>query len=323
MPTVVSPGNMIVAFASELNRTLTKSPELKNSLGVSQISTLSEIIKNVSFDSPQSKEKMWAEVLKLMSPEEHVRPFTELAKTFPKYNKNVANSLYSFLIDKLVLLLIKFENEHKKCADIEVKTDITPGEEQVIYYISGYIVYSLRKKYTRFIKLNTNNMSARIVLQFLNSINANHSEHLSGNTYHEFVRKWTKLVSRGYLIEVNDEMFEFTKQLELVVSSVLNTKFICKYSGQDLRDVIERKISDNELIVRAWKVLLRSIMNETLTNLIKKQMIIKWIDIRAKSFVNPYIQVLKRRRNSHTSDNGIKLATIAKPALRKTLHSGN
>ena len=65
-------------------------------------------------------------------------------------------------------------------------------------------------------------------------------------------------------------MFEFTKQLELVIKSVLNTKFICKYSGQDLRDVIERKISDNELIMKAWNVLLRSITNETLINSIKK-----------------------------------------------------
>ena len=93
---------------------------------------------------------------------------------------------------------------------------------------------------------------------------------MSGNSYQEFVRKWTKLVSRGYLIKVNDEMFEFTKQLELVIKSILSTKFIFKYSGQDLRDVIERKISDNELIMKVWNVLLRSIANETLINLIKK-----------------------------------------------------
>ena len=62
-------------------------------------------------------------------------------------------------------------------------------------------------------------------------------------------------------MEVNDEMFEFTKQLELLVRSVLNTKFICKYSGQDLRDVIERKISDNELNMKFWNVFSRSIMN--------------------------------------------------------------
>ena len=93
---------------------------------------------------------------------------------------------------------------------------------------------------------------------------------MSGDSYQEFVRKWTKLVSRGYLIKVNDEMLEFTKQLELVIKSVLNTKFICKCSGQDLRDVIERKISDNELIMKAWNVLLRSITNETLINSIKK-----------------------------------------------------
>ena len=121
-------------------------------------------------------------------------------------------------------------------------------------------MYSLRKKYTRLIKLNTNNISARTALQFLNWLNANHSEHLSGNSYQEFVRKWTKLLSRVYLIEVDDEMFEFTKQLELAVRSVLNTKFICKYSGQDLRDVIERKI------MKAWNVLSRSITNETLTS---------------------------------------------------------
>ena len=58
---------------------------------------------------------------------------TELAKTFPNYNENIVNSLYSFLIDKLVFFLIKFENDRKKCADTEVKIDISPGEEQVIY----------------------------------------------------------------------------------------------------------------------------------------------------------------------------------------------
>ena len=68
---------------------------------------------------------MWAEVLKLMSQEKHVEPFTELVKTFLKCNENVVNSLYSFLIDKLVFLLIKFENEQKKYVDTEVKTDIT------------------------------------------------------------------------------------------------------------------------------------------------------------------------------------------------------
>ena len=101
MPNVITRGKMIVEFAGEL------------------ISTLSEFNKKVSFSSPQSKEKMWAEILKLM-----VQKFTELSKTFPKYNKNIVNSLCSFLIDKIVFLLIKFENDRKKCADTEVKTDL-------------------------------------------------------------------------------------------------------------------------------------------------------------------------------------------------------
>ena len=110
-------------------------------------------------------------------------------------------------------------------------------------------------------------------------------------------------------------MFEFTKQLELVVRSVLNKKLICKYSGQDLMDVIKRKIRNNELIIRAWNVLSRSITSETLINSIKKQIITKWIVIRAKSFVNTFIKVLKSRINNHTSDGGFKLATTLQNAL--------
>ena len=211
-------------------------------MAVSLTSTLSEITKKVSFSSPQSKEKMWTEVLKLMSQEKHVEAFIELVKTFPTYNENVVNSLYSFLIDKLVFLLVKFENEQKKYSVTEVKTVISLGEEEVIYYVSGYIVYSLRKKCTRLNKLHTNNISARAALQFLNCINANHSEDLCGNSYQKFVRKWAKLVSRGYLIEENDEIIEFTKQLELVVRSVLNTKSICKYCGLDLRMLLTEKV---------------------------------------------------------------------------------
>ena len=109
---------------------------------------------------------MWAEVLKLMSQEKHAEPFTELAKTFPKCNENIVNTLY------------KSENDREKCADTEVKTDISPGKEQVIYYVSAYIVYSLSKGLTRLIKVNTSNISARTVLQFLNFVNANHSAHL-------------------------------------------------------------------------------------------------------------------------------------------------
>ena len=121
---------------------------------------------------------MWAEVLKLMSQEKHAEPFTELAKTFPKCNENIVNTLYSFLSVKLVFLVIKSENDREKCADTEVKTDISPGKEQVIYYVSAYIVYSLSKGLTRLIKVNTSNISARTVFQFLNFVNANHSAHL-------------------------------------------------------------------------------------------------------------------------------------------------
>ena len=55
---MMTPGNMIVAFLSELNRPVTNNPGMKKSLAVSLISTLSKITKKVSFGSQQSKEKV-------------------------------------------------------------------------------------------------------------------------------------------------------------------------------------------------------------------------------------------------------------------------
>ena len=86
MSNVITPANVTVGFASELNKTVTNNPKIKNCLAVSLISTLSEITKKVSFSSPQSKEKLWAKVQELMSEEKHVESFTELAKAFTKYN---------------------------------------------------------------------------------------------------------------------------------------------------------------------------------------------------------------------------------------------
>ena len=77
-----------------------------------------------------------------MSQEKHVEPFTELAKTFPKYYKNIVNSLYSFLIDKLVFLLIKFENDWKKYADTEVKTYVTGRGTSVLLCFWIYSVFT-------------------------------------------------------------------------------------------------------------------------------------------------------------------------------------
>ena len=39
MPNVITPGNMKVEFAGELNRIVSNNPEIKNSLAVSLIST--------------------------------------------------------------------------------------------------------------------------------------------------------------------------------------------------------------------------------------------------------------------------------------------
>ena len=203
-----------------------------------------------------------------------------------------------------------------------MSTEISPAEEQVIYYVAGYIVFALRKKYISLLRSKPHNCSVKAALQFLDSINTTQSANMSGNSYEEFVRKWTKLVSRGYLIEVNQEMYYFVKQVEIVVRSILNTQFIIQYHGEDLRDIIQKKISDSMIVTESWNSLSRTISNETLANVLRKQIVVKWIDVRANSFVNTYVQILKRKINSKKIDpKTTTLSDVAEPSLRKTLYT--
>ena len=73
---------------------------------------------------------------------------------------------------------------------------------------------------------------------------------------------------------------------------------------------------ENEEINSAWESVARHILNESLKEILQKQFMKKWIDLRTKAFVKTYIQIVKRFNNR---SNPQKLSKKAEPALRKTL----
>ena len=72
----------------------------------------------------------------------------------------------------------------------------------------------------------------------------------------------------------------------------------------------------SEEIYSARGSVARHIPNESLKEILQKQFMKKWIDLRARAFVKSYIQIVKRFNNR---SNPQKLSKKAEPALRKTL----
>jgi len=75
----------------------------------------------------------------------------------------------------------------------------------------------------------------------------------------------------------------------------------------------------------AWENIAKNIPNDDLKNVLKQQVIAKWIDIRTRSFVKCFVQIIKRNlnnliRNKKEEAKKKSVSLTTEPALRKTLH---
>ena len=116
---------------------------------------------------------------------------------------------------------------------------------------------------------------------------------------------------------VNGDISNFIFKLEAVVRGILNVTLIRTHHGEDLREVLLQAIIDNENVNTSWESLSRNIPNEALSMILKKQFMLKWIDIRAPSYVRTYVQILKR---VSAKSKKTKISKKADPAMRKRLN---
>ena len=226
---------------------------------------------------------------------------------------------------KLFYIIMKFENERKigqtKIPDVK----LTNEEQQVVYYVGGYIVFSLQKKYKGMMK-NGINPVAVAAYEFLESLKDSHKGKVkTAQNFLDFVKKWSEVSDRGGVTYISTDMFIFIRRIENVVRSVLNLDMLKRYNGEDLRELIQTELEKHSLIDEIWDTISRNIGNEKLKSHLKQEIITRWVDIRAKAYVNAYVQIVKRRLNNlkskdkETADKVKKLSAKGEPAMRKTL----
>ena len=239
---------------------------------------------------------------------------------------STVSSLVHFITMKLLTYCVRemnfMQNIPSVDTDIENLT-LSEEEQQTLYYVAGYIVHSLKKKYTKILKAHPQNIPAISAQQFLDSVQIKSKEKVCGMSFLDFTRKWVEILDKGGLVRVNDDMFIFIRRIEYAARNVLNVKFVTKYKGQDLRDIIYQELDSSSLVTKYWESLSRNIPNKELKKFLREQIIRKWVDIRAHSFVAAYVQVLKRKLRNMTSEeknkSKVSLSQVAEPSLRKTL----
>ena len=180
-------------------------------------------------------------------------------------------------------------------------------------------MYSLTGKYKKICRTNSS-QCILAAMEFLCSLKSNGDSSINSESFLDYTRKWTKLTNRGGLIEVNDNLFFFVRRIEVCVQKILKLDLLKNYKGEDLREVITKKIMESGIIVSGWECVARNLENQELAKYLMKQVIDKWIDIRIRSLLNIFMLILRCKLAKGHLSGTATLSQKVEPVLRKTLN---
>ena len=137
------------------------------------------------------------------------------------------------------------------------------------------------------------------------------------------MERWIEITDRGGLVKANEEFYSFVLKIEEVARSFMTVDLLRKNQKEDMREIFKVKFKTFPEVSAIWVSLSRKMPNRQLSDKLFKQIIEKWIDLRAYAYVTVFVQILKRKINSLT----IKMKKVysvepikkEEPAFRKAL----
>ena len=199
-----------------------------------------------------------------------------------QYNDD--SSSYLHLLDTFVMnivsYVIEFENreKYKNLPMTPKELLLNDNEQQILRYVSGYIVFALKKKYNLLSKSLKSKEVAIATLQLLDTFIKGQISKVYN--FLDFAHTWVEQVNRGGLVEVKDEFYLFIRSIENSVRKTLNISLIQRFEGEGLRDVLRNEILQNYFVEKYWQSIVHYLPSEQLANTLKLQIIEKWVDIR-------------------------------------------
>ena len=157
---------------------------------------------------------------------------------------------------------------------------LTNREGNAVRYMAGYVVMKLRKKYRK------HHLYARV----LDTLKTNLDES-SVVSLDDYTHVWVEQRDRGGLCHVSDDLFSFTKKIELVCRKYLDIR---AQPTENILSKIEEDALNTESITRLWNVMASSIPGMPERIGLLKAVIKLWSTIRVHSFAEGWTDKFKR-----------------------------
>ena len=236
---VITPGNMVRNLAVEVLDIFNAENNLLISKSSDLVSIIATILQSVNFSKPASTENMWGRILNIIQDKSMFSKWEDVLSKCKSTSERTFGTLFYFIVMQLVKYIMKFENARKLASKVEAPDlKLTDDEQQVLYYVCGYIVFSMRKKYIKMKGKNVNSTAAIAAIQFFDSLKVKGDSNVKALTFLDYTKKWLDVLDRGGLIRVTDDMFLFIRRIENAARTCLNVSFIARYKGEDLREAI-------------------------------------------------------------------------------------
>ena len=257
----------------------------------SRLSDIAAVLGHTDLQSmSKRRERMWAMYYEFRS-SELKRLWTTVVTHLQlplKYNDPwLVQVLSRHFLEKLIL--VKNPVSHPS----SIVKPLTADEHQVLRYVAGYVLVSIRKEYSK---------NSALVEWINQQTDVDDSPR---GSFIEFTKIWIEKVNRGGLFLVSDCVYELFHAMEQVLRQFLSR--IPEKSHLDKEKAISAMIEDNE-IQFYFSVLSCDIDTET-SQRVLEDMIRLWITTRGNSYASAIVEQYK----------AIKGALKRKKALRKDL----
>ena len=257
----------------------------------SRLSDIAAVLGHTDLQSmSKRRERMWTMYYEFRS-SELKRLWTTVVTHLQlplKYNDPwLVQVLSRHFLEKLIL--VKNPVSHPS----SVVKPLTADEHQVLRYVAGYVLVSIRKEYSK---------NSALVEWINQQTDVDDSPR---GSFIEFTKIWIEKVNRGGLFLVSDCVYELFHAMEQVLRQFLSR--IPEKSHLDKEKAISAMIEDNK-IQFYFSVLSCDIDTET-SQRVLEDMIRLWITTRGNSYASAIVEQYK----------AIKGALKRKKALRKDL----
>ena len=231
--------------------------------------------------------------------------WTSLTKARDLHPKRrINNNLLQHVLENIEPMILEKINETTcaaaHCVDIPA---ISKDEEQVIYYVSGFIQ---RKLVQKFNKRKENNKAAQFYFHIVKEWADLDSENCQ--QVPESVQAWVDSIDRGGLIRVNNNLYCFMREVELCARPMLFVNFE-RFRHVELVSSIVGELKSTDSVVSAWRDLIGDVIDcDDVSEGLLDEVLKCWVSACGRQRVKDYI--------FHASD---KVARMGTPAFRKTL----